>query len=123
MTGRPNDVEPGGRLYRVRVLIPMQERHWALGNSLMKIGLLLLLPATLLFALAVERDGSVAGSILAFGPVTVYGLGVCAWTKWADRKRARLRDEHLRLVERFGTSEVRWTPPVPMHGGFYGGAQ
>ena len=96
MAERPGDMEPGGRLYRVMVLIPMQERHWEWTKSVPWIGMIVSIPL-FLWAVHLERQGSeiAAYSIMGIALACALALSI-GWPAWLDRKRRRLGDEHLR---------------------------
>ena len=119
MTTRPNDMEPGGRLYRVRVLVPMQERHNGAIEAALPLGIILALMyaigITVRYRVPHAKDVPFEAVLLVAIPFCVAAVAFLAWVKWMDRKRARLGEEHRRLVEKFGTREVQWSP-----GGWHG---
>ena len=104
----PGDMEPGGRLYRVRVLVPMQERHWDLEKTFCDLGVFIMLPIAI-FISGVAKEGAIVHAYIVMGLLAGV-IGFRAWVWWLDRKRERLGEEHERLVRQFGTREVPWRP-------------
>ena len=111
MAAPPGDREPGGRLYRVEVLIPMQELHWDLEKSICDLGVIFMLPiAAIVPVMAKDGSGSIFHAYLVMGLLLAVASGFRALIWRWDRKRGRLSDEHMRLVRKFGTREVQWSP-------------
>ena len=113
----PGDMEPGGRLYRVMVLVPMQERHRDIERVAFAAGFALLF-LTLFVGVALKGSGfGFFAAILTMAPVILFFFVLYVWLHWTDGKRDRLGREHDRLVARHGTQEVPWSPDGIWSGG------